>query len=343
MRLLPFTIQCIVRHIDMHRMNNDPPRLPKRLDLNLLTVFEAIWQERHVARAAARLALSQPATSHALARLRQIVGDPLFERAPGGVRPTLRAEAMWPAVDAALAHARTAMSGRFDPTRLGRRLVLGMTANVAFTLLPRLVQRMRRDVSDLDLVVRPIDRTTAADQLSRGRVDAVIGLWEGDLPSGLQRRPLYRDELVFVARPGHPVWASLDDRVPTEMLAYWPHVLVTPAGDLVGPVDRLLAAHGHARRIALAVSDYRLALDAVAASDLVAVLSRGAADQSGGIVRSMPLTDQLAPVAIDLVAPVSSGPLADWLVGLLESGDALPKADEDHGSDSRSSPDGAVR
>ena len=316
-----FAIQCIMRHGLMHETNNVPPTLPRRLDLNLLAVFEAVWQERHVARAAERLALSQPATSHALARLRRIVGDPLFERAPDGVRPTVRAEAMWPAVDAALAHARMAMSGAFDPTRLGRRLVLGMTANVAFTLLPGLIRRMQAAAPDLDLAVRPIDRMTAAEQLARGRVDAVAGFWEGELPAGLERRPLYRDELVFVARPGHPIWTDLGDAVPTTALASWPHVLVTPAGDLVGPVDRMLAAHELARRIALAVADARFALDAVAASDFVAVLARGAADRSGGAVRSMQLADPLAPVAIDLIAPTSASPLSDLLVGQLRDDD----------------------
>lgn len=306
----------------MHDTNNERPALPKRLDLNLLVVFEAVWQERHVARAAARLALSQPATSHALARLRRIVGDPLFERAPDGVRPTLRAEAMWPAVDTALAHARTALSDSFDPTRLGRRLVLGMTANVAFSVLPGLVARVRAAAPALDLAVRPIDRTTAAEQLSRGRIDAMIGFWEGDLPTGLERRQLYRDELVFAARPDHPAWADLDDAVPARTLAAWPHVLVTPAGDLVGPVDRMLAAQGFARRIALAVPDVRMALDAVATSDLVAVLAQGAAERSGKALRSMRLADPLAPVAIDLFAPVSAAPLSDWLVGLMWAGDA---------------------
>ena len=308
----------------MHQTNDAPPALPKRLDLNLLVVFEAVWQERHVARAAARLALSQPATSHALGRLRRIVGDPLFERAPDGVRPTLRAEAMWPAVDAALAHARTAMSGSFDPTRLGRRLVLGMTANVAFALLPQMVERIREAAPDLDLAVRPIDRTTAAGQLARGRVDAMIGFWDGELPTGLERRPLYREELVFVARSDHPVWKGLDAAVPAGTLAAWPHVLVTPAGDLSGPVDRMLAAHGLMRRIALAVSDYRLALDAVAASDLIAVLARSAAERTGGTVRSMRLAHPLAPVAIDLVAAVSAAPLSDWLMRLLTGDDAYP-------------------
>ncbi len=80
-------------------------------DLDLLAVFDAVWHERHVGRAAERLSLSQPATSHALARLRHRVGDPLFERTPRGMRPTARAEALRPFVSEALASARAVFSG----------------------------------------------------------------------------------------------------------------------------------------------------------------------------------------------------------------------------------------
>lgn len=282
-------------------------------------MFEAVWQERHVARAASRLALSQPATSHALARLRRIVGDPLLERAPDGVRPTLRAEAMWPAVDAALAYARTAMSDGFDPTRLGRRLVLGMTAKVAFTLLPGLVERVRAEAPDLDLAIRSIDRVSAPERLARGQVDAVVGLWDGELPPGLGRHPLYRDPLVFAARPDHSVWAQPDGPVPPAVLSAWPHVLVTPSGEIAGPVDRILARHGLTRRIALAVPDYRLALDAVAESDLVAVLGEDAAIRAGDVIRRAMLAEPVPDVAIDLVASVSAAPLAEWLADLMRS------------------------
>ena len=306
----------------MHETNNgllDQAPLPRRLDLNLLVVFEAVWQERHVARAAARLALSQPATSHALARLRRIVGDPLFERAPGGVRPTLRAEAMWPAVDAALAHARTALSDGFDPTRLGRRLVLGMTANVAFTLLPHLVERVRAEAPDLDLAIRPIDRVSAPERLARGQVDAVVGLWEGELPASLARHALYRDLLVFVARPDHPIWGQADGPISPAVLSAWPHVLVTPSGEIAGPVDRLLARHGLTRRVALAVSDYRLALDALTTSDFVAVLGGDAAARAGDAIRRAVLAEPVPDVAIDLVASVSASPLAEWLADLMRA------------------------
>ena len=74
----------------------------RTLDLNLLRVFGAVMVERNVTRAAAQLAMTQPAVSNALRRLREATGDELFFTVPGGVLPTAQAEALWPEVRAAL-------------------------------------------------------------------------------------------------------------------------------------------------------------------------------------------------------------------------------------------------
>ena len=292
--------------------------LPARLDLNLLVVFEALWQERHVARAAERLALSQPATSHALARLRAVTGDRLFERAPGGVRPTPRAEAIWPDAARALAHARSALGGGVDPTRLGRRLRLGMTNNVALILLPRLVRRLALTAPQVDLAILPIDRRRAPEMLARGQVDAVVGLWADELAPGLARLPLYRDHLVLAARRGHPV---LHGDLTLAAFAALPQVLVSPSGEPRGPVDRVLSGHGLARRIALVVADYGLAAEAIAAGDLIGVLAEGAvaqvSDRLGIGTRALPF--DLDPHAIDLIVPESAQGMSAWLRDLLST------------------------
>ncbi|MEM9814091.1 MAG: LysR substrate-binding domain-containing protein [Pseudomonadota bacterium] len=301
----------------MHETNGTDRRAhPARIDLNLLTVFDAVWRTRHVGRAAEALSLSQPATSHALARLRDITGDALFERVPSGVRPTPRAEAMWPEVAKALAAAHTALERNTDPTRLGRRLVLGMTANVALTLLPALMAKVRRAAPDLDLSVRSIDRHLAPDLLRRGVVDAVIGSWTGELSAGLRRMSVYSERLVVVARQGN---AALRTELDARRLAGLPHVLVSPSGEPSGPVDIALAQMGLSRRIALVVPDYRMAADAIAASDLIGVLARGP------LLRSMthlPLAHRALPfplddIIVDLIAPESAAPLANWIHGLI--------------------------
>jgi DNA-binding transcriptional LysR family regulator len=83
-----------------------------RADLNLLVVFQVLLSERHVGRAAKRLSLTQSATSHALGRLRNLLGDPLFVRHPKGIEPTSRALDLAPAIADILSRARGA--GRAD-------------------------------------------------------------------------------------------------------------------------------------------------------------------------------------------------------------------------------------
>ena len=84
----------------------------RTLDLNLLRVFGAVMVERNVTRAAAQLAMTQPAVSNALRRLREATGDELFATVPGGVLPTAQAEAWWPEVRAALDGCATPSSRR---------------------------------------------------------------------------------------------------------------------------------------------------------------------------------------------------------------------------------------
>lgn len=301
----------------------EKPPAPSRMDLNLLVVFEAIWRERNIARAGQALALSQPATSHALARLRRLVGDPLFERSPTGVRPTPCAEAMWPEVAGALAHARRALGTGFDPSRLGRRLRLGMTGNVALTLVPGAVVRMRAAAPDLDVAIVPVDRRRAPEMLARGQVDAVAGAWTGPVDAGLRRTTLYRERLVLAARAGHPVF---DAPPGARCLVAHPQVAVAPTGEADGPVDRALAGLGLTRRVALAVETYGLALEAVSATDLVAILAAGPVQRLGPVlgVQHAPLPISLDPITIDLVTSSGAGTLHDWLQEVLSAAAALP-------------------
>src|SRR5262245_5168737 len=98
-----------------------------RVDLNLLVLFEAVFEERHVGRAAQRLHLSASAVSHGIRRLRQTFNDPMFLKHPKGVVPTARASGMAPAVVQILASVRAVVGGAepFDPARSRRRLIIG--------------------------------------------------------------------------------------------------------------------------------------------------------------------------------------------------------------------------
>lgn len=294
--------------------------LPARLDLNLLALFEALWQERHVGRAAARIALSQPAASHALARLRRLVGDPLFERAGGAMRPTPRAEAMWPDVAAAMAAARAAIGGRgAAPWALGRPLRLALSGNTALTLLPGLAAHLRAAAPELDLEAVPADAARAAGLLRQGAVDAALA-GAGAIPgAGLARRAIYAEPVVLAARIGAP---ALEGEMTPARFAALPQVAVSPSGR-AGPAaaDRALAALGLSRRVALRVPDWRIALEAIAASDLAGLLAEGPVARLGPLlgVGARPSPIPLDPLRIELVAPASAAALADWLAEALRA------------------------
>src|ERR1051325_6316918 len=130
----------------------------RRADLNLLIVFQALLAERHVGRAAVRLALTQSAASHALGRLRDLFGDPIVVRHPKGVEPTARALALAPEVNEILSRARSLLSSPlFDPT-LARSFTIATIDLTVPTIVVPLIARLRQGAPAIDLRVVPLIR-----------------------------------------------------------------------------------------------------------------------------------------------------------------------------------------
>ena len=120
----------------------------RALDLNLLIAFDALMIERHVSRAADRVALSQPAMSNALSRLRAAVGDPILVRTSRGMEPTARALELHGPIHAALAEIQHALSTptRFEPREAKHHFVIGASDYMEFLVVPRLARNpMRRN------------------------------------------------------------------------------------------------------------------------------------------------------------------------------------------------------
>src|SRR5205085_316762 len=127
-------VKCICTMRNMHRIDI------RELDLNLLKVFEALFEERSVTAAGARLGLAQSSISHALRRLRGLLGEPLFVRSTNGMQPTAHALKLATAVSQALTSLQGAfeVSPSFDPTTSGKEFNLIMTDVVELMFLPRL-------------------------------------------------------------------------------------------------------------------------------------------------------------------------------------------------------------
>lgn len=198
----------------MHAMNIG------EIDLNLLHVFAAVHQSRSVSRAAARLGLSQPAASHALTRLRLLLHDPLFVRAPGGVRPTPRAERLAPQVVAALQLLDAALqeADRFDAARARRRFVLHMSDIGADEFLPLLLHGLAHDAPGVTLEAVQLPAEAIAPALEQGQLDLAIG-YQPELPGG-EQATLLTERYVLLLRRGHPLAHALDGRAALDALEY---------------------------------------------------------------------------------------------------------------------------
>ncbi len=191
------------------------------MDLNLLVAFEALYRERSVTRAGRRLGLSQPATSAALARLRQSFGDPLFTSTPRGLEPTARCLALAGPVGAALEGLRAALSQEdaFDPATTTADLRLGAVDAVMAAVLHGVAARVLSEAPRARLRLTSIDPRTAANLLDEGSIDLAVAP-ALDPPAHLQVRPLFPLSFVVACRPGHP----LPRRPKLRDLARYPHV-----------------------------------------------------------------------------------------------------------------------
>ncbi len=174
------------------------------IDLNLLRLFDAVYRARSVSRAAESLGLTQPAASHGLGRLRLLLKDALFTRAPGGVAPTPRAERLAAAVQAALALLEEALHepARFEPKASRKVFRIHMSDIGEGRFLPALMARLGELAPGVRMETLPLAPGEIAPALDSGRVDFAFGF----LPKvrDTQRLHLLKDRYIVLLRKGHP-------------------------------------------------------------------------------------------------------------------------------------------
>lgn len=228
-----------------------------RLDLNLLVAFDAVLAERSTTRAARRLGLTQPAVSHALNRLRHVLGDRLFLWGKGGMRPTPYAEQIAGPIRQALAQIEGAVGPRaFDPRAATRTVTLAIADYIASILVPPLAAHLERAAPRIDLRVRPASGPTALAALDAGEADFAIGGFT-DLPDRLRMRTLFADRYVCAMWRGHPL--ARKRRITLADYCGSAHLLIAPSGEPTGLMDRLLARRGLGRRVAVTVNQFLVA------------------------------------------------------------------------------------
>lgn len=182
------------------------------IDLNLLRLFDTIYRTRNISRAAEALDMSQPATSQALSRLRSVLGDHLFERTPGGVRPTPRAERLARSVQAGLAllEAGVADHDAFEPGTSSAQLRLHLTDIGEARFLPVLMSEVRRVAPGIQVQASTWPKEDIIQALDNGLVHFAIGF----LPELVDtvKVDLLTDRYVLVMRSDHPLADALGRR-----------------------------------------------------------------------------------------------------------------------------------
>jgi len=178
----------------------------RSVDLNLLPVFEAVYEEQSLSRAAVRLAMTQSAVSHAVTRLRAVFSDELFVRRSRGVVPTPTAEAIYAKLHDALGSMREAVAERrgFVARTSERKFFLAITHPLGPMIVLRLLERLATAAPKISLSASTRSRPIELDRALRdGRIDAAIDWIE---PQGDQFKStvLFEDVMVAVAREGHP-------------------------------------------------------------------------------------------------------------------------------------------
>ncbi len=242
------------------------------VDLNLLVVLDALLDERHVTRAARRVGLSQPATSHALARLRALLDDPLLVRGPGGqMVPTPRAEALAPRLRDALHGVAAALADEapFDPATARRSFRIATGDYAEFVILPALMARLAREAPGIDVWV--VSGGDDHDAIAAGAVDVAIAPRRASAaPAGIYTQRLFDETFTCLVRRGHPAASQRLTLARYEALA---HLMIAPRGTPGSLVDDALTAVGRRRRVALAVPHFMVAPYVVASTDLVVTLA----------------------------------------------------------------------
>lgn len=254
----------------MKQISYIPSMHINNIDLNLLRLFDAVYQTENVSRAAERLNLTQPTASQGIARLRLLLDDALFERTAGGVRPSPRAQRLAPAIRSALATLEQAFSEdeRFDPVQSHRTFNLHMSDIGEGRFLPALMVQLRTQAPHVRIETQYVEPALLGDALDTGRVNFAFGF----LPhlKGAQNLPLLDDRYVVLVRRSHFVAERkmAKGHALSTALSKLEYVAVRTHTD----TTRILRSLRLENRLRLTVEHFTVLPAIVRATDLAAVL-----------------------------------------------------------------------
>jgi len=269
-----------------------------RIDLNLFTVFDAIYREGGITPASRRLHLSQPAVSHALGRLRELLNDPLFERRGHEMIPTPLARSLADSIASSLGNLEQMLQrvGHFEPGTAQRCFTIAARESHELSFLPALMTRINGEASHVGIASVRIDRRDLEEDLQSGEIDLAIDV-ALPLSNDVRRERIGAEPLVVLARADHPV---VQGKLDIETYTSLSHILITGRRRGGGYEDSALARLGMSRHIRMRCQQHVAASQVVSRSELLATMTR-----SQAVIVNRAHHNQLLPFPIE-VPPLES-------------------------------------
>jgi DNA-binding transcriptional LysR family regulator len=239
-----------------------------RTDLNLLVIFDCIYSQGSVTRAAEVLHLTQPTVSHSLSRLRDRIGDPLFVRNGQRLVPTATAHKLIHPVRQALQLLETSLADLegFDPASANNRFTVGIRPLMESAFFLPLVQKTSRLAPGISLSSVQLNRENIEAELTSGNLSLAIDVFLS-LSNNIHRQHLASDRIVVITRKGHP--AITADGISIENYLAQQHLLVSSRPTGHGIEDLMLAREGKSRQVVARCQQIITALELVRDSDLL--------------------------------------------------------------------------
>jgi DNA-binding transcriptional LysR family regulator len=247
------------------------------VDLNLFAVLGVVLAERSVTRAAKQLHVTPSAISNSLARLRELLDDPLVVRSGNGLAPTPLAQELAPTLASALEQLERILDCKrgFQPAETTRGFTVAAPDGNQVCDVPAIVETFARELPRAKLRIVSADYLLSSDGLATGEIDAAFGVAGMPLRAGQQSRPLYEEIGTLVVRRDHP---RIRDRLTPKLFNSAQHIDVQLALGRAGTghqiAEQKWRALGLQREVVLAVPHFVAAALAAARSDYVAALPR---------------------------------------------------------------------
>ncbi|WP_321488849.1 LysR substrate-binding domain-containing protein [uncultured Hyphomonas sp.] len=302
----------------------------RSIDLNLLPVLEAVYDERSLTRASEILRITQPAVSNALSRLRTHFEDPLFVREGRGVKPTAMAEALMPAVREALDRLRSGLEPRsvFEPSRSTRVFNLSARDAGAFLIAPALAARLEQVAPGVRISWSQLNRSAVGAELTTGRLDLAIDVADL-LGMDMEREPLLKTPYVSVLSPSHP---QADQALTPENFFELRHITVSSRREGRSLIEELARAHGRRITPVHRLPNHMPALEMVRHTQFALVAPRQIVEHAGLVLQDLPFDFPVPESTLYWHREYAGDPALTWLRGLIReisrelAGSAAPAA-----------------